>query len=464
MTLYMPLFRACRTSRTLIQLHTHLIVTGLQRNPLASTKLIESYAQMGFIKSSKLIFDNFLNPDSFMCGVLIKCCVWNGLFQEAIFMYQKIVYDMIQFNSFILPSILRACSAINDLGMGKKVHCRIIKSGIESDPFVETSLLSMYGEMGCLYNARKIFEEMSVRDMVSWSSIVSIYVQNGEASEGLNIFKKMTTEGVEIDSVTMFSISEACGELRLWRAGKSVHGFVVRRNNDHGALGSSLVAMYGKFGDLRSAELLFYSRICQSVSLWTAIIACYNQNGCFQKAVTTFIEMQESNVDMNTVTLMNIVSSCARLGWLREGKSIHGYVIRNNIDLDRDFLRSQLIEMYANCVKLNYAHAVFDMNKDRHIVSWNILISGYVREQMTNEAFTLFVQMFIHGMLPDSFALASVLSACGDIGFSKFGRQKPEISDVSYDGEFILETCMMSRRTFDNIEMWNIGDIFGMLD
>ncbi|XP_022878136.1 putative pentatricopeptide repeat-containing protein At1g69350, mitochondrial [Olea europaea var. sylvestris] len=425
MTLYMPLFRACRTSRTLFQLHAHLIVTGLQRNPLASTKLIESYSQMGYIKSSKLIFDNFLNPDSFMWGVLIKCCVWNGLFQEAIFMYQNIVYNMIQFNSFILPSILRACSAINDLGMGKKVHCRIIKSGIESDPFVETSLLSMYGEIGCLYNARKIFDEMSVRDMVSWSSIISIYVRNGEASEGLKIFRKMTTEGMEIDSVTMFSISEACGELRLWRAGKSVHGYVVRRNNEnyHGALGSSLVAMYGKFGDLRSAELLFYGRICESMSLWTAIISCYNQNGCFEEAVATFIEMQESNVDMNTVTLMNVVSSCARLGWLREGKSIHGYVIRNNIDLDRDFLRSQLIDMYANCGKLNYAHEVFDMTKDRHIVSWNILISGYVREQMTNEAFTLFVQMFIKGILPDSFALASVLSACGDTGFSKFGCQ-----------------------------------------
>ncbi|KAL2546680.1 putative pentatricopeptide repeat-containing protein [Forsythia ovata] len=425
MTLYMPLFRACRTSRTLIQLHAHLIVTGLQRNPLASTKLIESYAQMGFIKSSKLIFANFLSPDSFMWGVLIKCYVWNGLFQEAIFMYQKMLYNMTQFNSFILPSILRACSAINDLGMGEKVHTRIIKSGIESDPFVETSLLSMYGEMGCLNNARKIFDEMSVRDMVSWSSIISIHVQNGEASEGLEIFRKMTTEKMDIDSVTMFSVSEACGELGLWRAGKSVHGYVVRRDieNDDGALGSSLVAMYGKFGDLRTAELLFYNGIYQSVSLWTAMITCYNQNGCFQEAVETFVEMQGRNVETNTVTLMNIVSSCARLGWLREGKSIHGYVIRNNIDLDIDFLRSQLIDMYANCGKLNYAREVFDITHDRHIVSWNMLISGYVREQMVNEALTLFVQMFIQGMLPDSFALASVLSACGDIGFSKFGCQ-----------------------------------------
>ncbi|CAI9785269.1 unnamed protein product [Fraxinus pennsylvanica] len=165
------------------------------------------------------------------------------------------MYNMAQFSSFILPSILKPCSAINGIGMWKKVHSRIIKSGIESDPFVETSLLSM----------------------MNW---------NGQATEGLEIFMEMAREGMKIDSVTMFSISEACGELRLSRDRKSVHGYVVRRNveNDYGAL-------------------------------------------------------------------------------------------------------------------------------------------GYVREQMANEAFTLFVQMFIRGMLPDSFALASVLLACGDTGFSKIGCQ-----------------------------------------
>ncbi|KAK6114740.1 hypothetical protein DH2020_007009 [Rehmannia glutinosa] len=256
--------------------------------------------------------------------------------------------------------------------IGKKVHARILKSGFESDPVVETSLLSLYGETGCLYNARKVFDAMSTRDVVSWSSILSTYVHNGQASEGLEIFRKMVREGVEIDSVTMLSVAEACGELGLSRVGKSSHGYVVRRNigSDHEALGSSLVAMYGKFGDLCSAEKLFCNGVYQSVSSWTALISSYNQNGYYLEALGTFIEMLECKVEINSVTLMNVV---------------------------------------------------FDATQNKHVISWNILISGYVRAQMADEALSLFLEMLIEGILPDSFALASALSACGIIGLSELG-------------------------------------------
>ncbi|KAK6157862.1 hypothetical protein DH2020_012110 [Rehmannia glutinosa] len=424
MTLYMPLFKACTTLRSLTLLHAHLIVRGLQKDTLASTKLIESYSQIGSVHSSRLIFDTFPNPDSFMWGVLIKCHVWNGLFQEAISVYHDMLESLGELNEFIFPSVLRACSAINDLRQGKKVHARILKSGFESDPVVETSLLSLYGETGCLYNARKVFDAMSTRDVVSWSSILSTYVHNGQASEGLEIFRKMV-RGVEIDSVTMLSVAEACGELGLSRVGKSSHGYVVRRNigSDHEALGSSLVAMYGKFGDLCSAEKLFCNGVYQSVSSWTALISSYNQNGYYLEALGTFIEMLECKVEINSVTLMNVVCSCTRLGWLREGKSVHGYVIRNNVDLDKDFLRSSLIDLYANCGHLRYGRQVFDATQDKHVISWNILISGYVRAQMADEALSLFLEMLIEGILPDSFALASALSACGIIGLSELGCQ-----------------------------------------
>lgn len=425
MTLYMPLFKSCTNLRSISSLHAHLIVRGLQKDALASTKLIESYSQMGCVQSSRLIFDTYSCPDSFMWGVMIKCHVWNGLFGEAISVYHDMLASMAELSEFIFPSVLRACSAINDLMVGEKVHARILKSGFESDPVVETSLLSLYGETGCLRNARKIFDAMSTRDVVSWSSMTSTHVRNGEANEGLEIIMKMVREGVEIDSVTMLSVAEACGELGFVRGGKSSHGYVVRRHigSDHEALRSSLVAMYGKFGDLSSAEKLFHNGVYQSVTLWTSLISCYNQNGYYLEALRTFVEMLRCKVQSNSVTMMNILCSCARLGWLREGKSVHGYVVRMNLDLDRDFLRSSLIDLYANCGQLSYGHRVFDTTQDKHVVSWNILISGYAREHMSEEALSLFVEMLMKGILPDSFALASALSACGVIGLSELGCQ-----------------------------------------
>ncbi|KAM7487475.1 hypothetical protein LguiB_024959 [Lonicera macranthoides] len=424
MTLYMPLFRSCTTSRTLTQLHAHLIVTSLHKNQLASTKLIESYAQMGLLQSSTLVFHSFPNPDSFMWGVLIKSHVWYGFFQEAISLYHNMLHNLTQISSFIFPSILRACSGFGDLGTGQKVHGRIIKLGFESDPVVQTSLLNVYGETRCLSDACKVFEEMPVRDIVLWSSIISSHVQNGQASEGLELFCEMVVQGIEPDSVIMLSVAEACTELGLSREGKSIHGYVVRREiQGNGSIDNSLIAMYGKCGDLFSAKELFKNVVHPCTSSWTAMITCYNQCGCYKEALDIFVEMLVYNAEPNAVTIMGILCSCARLGWLKGGKSVHGFAIRKVIDPEHDLVGSALIDLYANCGNLRDCHKIFDTTRERKIVSWNMLISGYGREGMAEEALLLFVQMLKKAILPDSFTLASVISACGNVDFPQFGQQ-----------------------------------------
>ncbi|XP_023900372.2 putative pentatricopeptide repeat-containing protein At1g69350, mitochondrial [Quercus suber] len=424
MTLYMPLFRSCTTLRTLTQLHAHLFVTGLHKDPLASTKLVESYSQMGDLQTSRLVFETFPSPDSFMWGVLIKCYVWNHFFEESISLYHKMLYHQVQVNGFIYPNILRACSGFGDLGIGGKVHGRIIKCGFDTDAIVETSLLSMYGEMGYLYNARKIFDGMPMKDVVLWSSIISCCVENGEASEGLDLFHRMICQGVEPDSVTMLSVAEACGDLGILRLARLVHGQVVTREiKSEGSLDNSLIVMYTKCGDLHSAENIFRNVTQRHTASWTAMITCYNQTGCFQEAIDVFLEMQESKVEPNSVTMMVVICSCARLDLLREGKSVHCFVIRKALDADLDFVGPALIELYAECGKLNYCEEVLRVIGERNIVSWNMLISLYAQKGLLKEALVVFVQMQTRGLMPDSYGLASSLSACGSVSSIQLGYQ-----------------------------------------
>ncbi|GAA0161331.1 hypothetical protein LIER_17672 [Lithospermum erythrorhizon] len=424
MALYMPLFRACSTPRTLTQLHAHLIVNGLHNDHQASTKLIELYAQKGNLKSSKLIFNSFKNPDSFMYGVIIKCHVWNNLFQDSIFMYQEMVCKVDGISNYVFPSIFKACSGIGDLGLGQNVHGRSIKLGFESDIVNESAVLSMYGELGCLSYARRVFDKMIIRDVISWSSIVTSYVKNGEFERGLEIFGEMVLESGEIDAVSVLSVIEACGELGLCRLGKSVHGYVVRRCMlSDGSLESCLIAMYGKCSDLVSAERVFSGSGSGSTSTWTAMISSCNQVDAYEEGLRIFIRMMAANVEPNEVTLMSIICSCARLGWLREGKSVHGFIIRSDFGLDNDLLRSALIDLYANSGKVSDCYKIFDPSIDRHVVSWNMLISGFSQEGMWEEALMLFVQMLTQGITPDSFSLATVVSVSGNFECSEFGRQ-----------------------------------------
>lgn len=408
--------------RTLTQLHAHLFVTGLHKDPLASTKLVESYAQMGTLQSSRLVFETFPSPDSFMWGVLIKCYVWNHFFEESIALYHKMLYHQVQVNRFIYPSILRACSGFGDLGIGRKVHGRIFKCGFDTDAIVETSLLNVYGEMGCLDDARMIFDGMLIKDVVLWSSIISCYVENGYTSEGLNLFRRMVSQGVEPDSVTMLCVAEACGDLGFLRQARAVHGQVVTRAiKSDGSLDSYLVVMYNECGDLRSAERIFQNVTHRHTASWTAMITCYNQNGLFREAIDVFVEMQGSKAEPNSVTMMSIIRSCARLGLLREGKSVHCFVIRKALDADLDFLGPTLIELYAECG--NTCEGVLHALGERNIVSWNMLISLYAQKGLLKEALSLFVQIQTQRLMPDSYSLSSSLSACGNVGSIQLGYQ-----------------------------------------
>ncbi|XP_011018101.1 PREDICTED: putative pentatricopeptide repeat-containing protein At1g69350, mitochondrial [Populus euphratica] len=424
MTRYMPLFRSCKTLRQLNQLHAHLLVTNLSNTAQASTKLIESYAQMGSIKSSTLVFETYQNPDSFMRGVLIKCHVWSHAFEEAILLYNKMLCNEAQITHFVFPSVLRACAGFGDMFIGAKVHGRIIKCGFDNDPFIETSLLGLYGELGCLTDARKVFDDIPVRDLVSWSSIISIYVDKGEANEALEMFRLLVNERVKLDWVIMLSVTEACSKLGILKLAKSIHGYIVRRRVDTcEALDNSLIEMYSSCDDLYSAERIFVNMASKTLISWTSMIYCYNRSGWFKEAFEIFVKMLELKVEPNVITIMGVLKSCYGLSWLREGKLIHCYALKKGMTFQDDCLGPVLIELYAGCGKLGYCEKVLHAIGERNVVSWNTLLSINARQGLFEEALVLFVQMQKRGLMLDFFSLSSAISACGNVGSLQLGRQ-----------------------------------------
>ncbi|XP_057448153.1 putative pentatricopeptide repeat-containing protein At1g69350, mitochondrial [Lotus japonicus] len=447
MTLYMPLFRSCSSLRPLTQLHAHLVVTGLHRDQLASTKLLESYAQMGCLQSSRLVFYAYPSPDSFMFGVLIKCYLWNHLFNQVLSLYHHQIHkgsQLIQNCSFLYPSVLRAASGAGDLVSGRKMHGRIVKSGFSTDHVIGTSLLGLYGEFCCLNDARKVFDEMCDRDLVSWSSIVSCYIENGQPREGLEMFRSMVSEGIKPDSVTLLSIAEACAKVSCLRLAKSVHGYVIRKEMvDDARLNNSLIVMYSQCGHVCRAKGLFEYLHDPSTACWTSMISSYNQNGCFEEAIDTFIQMQELEVEPNEVTMINVLHFCARLGRLKEGKSAHCFILRKAMDAADLDLGPALIDFYAACWKISSCEKLLHLMGNNNIVSWNTLISFYAREGLNQEAMTLFALMFAKGLMPDSFSLASSISATASAGSIQFGQQiHGNVMKRGFMDEFVQNSLM----------------------
>lgn len=117
----------------------------------------------------------------------------------------------------------------------------------------------------------------------------------------------------------------------------------------------------------------------------------------------------------------SLLHDSAGKGSLKEGKLIHGHVIKCGLELD-SHLWVSLINAYSKCGTVVYAHRVLNMMPQRDVVSWSALITGFVAQGYGSDGVGLFCAMRREGVRPNEFALATCLKACSisyDVGFGK---------------------------------------------
>ncbi|MCI25788.1 pentatricopeptide repeat-containing protein mitochondrial-like, partial [Trifolium medium] len=181
-----------------------------------------------------------------------------------------------------------------DLVLTTRLHCQILKAK-PPDSFVLTSLVDSYSKCGKLDHARKVFDEIPDRNVVSWTSMIVAYVQNDCAEEGLMLFNRMREGFVDGNLFTVGSLVTACTKLGCLHQGKWVHGYVIKNGIElNSFLATSLLNMYVKCGDIGDARSVFDEFSISStydgddLVFWTAMIVGYTQRGYPQAALELF--------------------------------------------------------------------------------------------------------------------------------------------------------------------------------
>ncbi|XP_057861154.2 putative pentatricopeptide repeat-containing protein At3g23330 [Cryptomeria japonica] len=468
---YASLLQTCTQTKAIsegTQLHAHMLRSGIEKNRFLETKLVSLYVACGRIFNARLIFEKMCSENVFVWNEMIRGYAWNGPEEESLAMYYKMQEVGIKPNNYTYPIMLKACSSLLALEEGRQIHYDIIRNGLESDVYVGAALVDMYGKCGSVEEARQLFDKMSKRDVVSWNSLIAGYTQNGCAKEALQIFCQMQEADVKPSAVTMAIVLPACTQLADLKQGyaqngfgndalnlfhqmqlnnitpdfpsivsvlrgcahsasvqqgKSIHAYIVHSGFDEDInVGNSLVAMYAKFGTTEDAFQFFDSMPKRDVISWNAMIAGYAQNGHACEALTVYQHMQNQNVKPDVTTMVSVLPSCADLAALQQGKYIHGYILRNGLELSIS-MGNALIDMYAKCGRVQMAHRLFDRMAVRDIVSWNVMIGGYGLHGHSNEALQLFSQLQQDGIKPDHITFICVLSSCTHAGLVDEGRQ-----------------------------------------
>ncbi|PIA38813.1 hypothetical protein AQUCO_02700188v1 [Aquilegia coerulea] len=331
--------------------------------------------------------------------------------------------DEALWNRFAPKSVLKACSIIKDLNLGKQIHALVINTGFESDLFVANTLVVMYAKCGELLDSRRLFDGIPDRNVVSWNALFSSYVQNECCEEAVSLFGEMVLSGIKPNEFSLSSILNACTGARDYGQGRRVHGYLLRLGYDSDPFSANaLVDMYAKLGDLESAIAVFEKIADHDIVSWNAIIAGCVLHEYYDLALDLFVDMKGSGLMPNMFTLSSALKACAGLGVKGLGRQIHSSLIKMSIESDI-FVSVGLIDMYSKCSHMDDARLVFDSILKPDTIAWNAVISGYSQNNDDKEALSLFSKMHKEEPGFNQTTLSTILKSIACLQINDMGRQ-----------------------------------------
>ncbi|XAR58430.1 hypothetical protein NMG60_11013815 [Bertholletia excelsa] len=313
------------------------------------------------------------------------------------------------------PFLLQSFNSPSHLRSGQRVHAQVLSFGLNIDPFVHTSLISMYSvcgnlgfaqqvfneitrpdlaswnatvnanvKMGKIGVARKLFDEMPERNVISWSCMMDGYVRCGEYKEALGLFREMQrleSGGIKPNEFTMSAVLSACGRLGALEHGKWAHAYVDKCGmRIDVVLGTSLIDMYVKCGSIERAKWVFTKLgPNKDVMAWSAMISGLAMHGCSKECLDLFSEMtdHEMKVKPNAVTFLGVLCGCVHGGLVSVGES---YFNR----MSSEFGITPLIQHYGCLVDLYGRAGLIDkawetvksMPMEPDVLIWGALLNG----------------------------------------------------------------------------------------
>eukprot|EP01018_Ginkgo_biloba_P018849 Gb_21580 [translate_table: standard] len=468
---FTSLVQTCTDIKQLQQLHVHMLKSGLHENIKIVTSLISKYTLCGSMANARLLFDNHCQRDVFLWNTMIDGYVRNGLWEDALVLYYQMQTADIQPGKYTFPFVLKACAGLSSLQLGMDIHDDIVRTGLESDIFVGTSLVAMYAKCGSIELARQVFDNMSTRNVVSWNAMIAGYAQIGHVNETLTLFHQMQLLHTNPNSVTMCSVLRTCVQVSALQLGRQMHGYIISTGFESNVfVGTALIDMYAKCGSLECARKAFDKMSTKDVVAWNTMIAVYEQNGHANEALILFNEMQRQDIKPDLVTMASTLTVCAHLSALQHGKVIHGYIIKSGFN--SDVVDTALIHMYTKCGHIDFAHQLFDTMPSRDVVSWSAMIAGYAQNGHASEALALFNKMQLQDIKPDLVTVVSILPACAHLAALQQGKRIHSfVLRHGFESDVVVATALIdmyakcgsieiARQLFDkiserNVVLWN---------
>ncbi|KAF9621059.1 hypothetical protein IFM89_016083 [Coptis chinensis] len=337
----------------------------------------------------------------------------------------------------------------------KQIHTHMLKTGLVLDTISASRLLNFcaLSTSGDLLYARRVFQTIQSPNTFMWNIMIKGYSNDKNPEGAILLYNQMLHNSIQHTEYTFPFLLKACAKLARLEETEQIHSHIVKTGFSSDVYSAnSLLHAYAKSGKLVSARCLF-DRIAEgdivswnsmvdayvknkdieaacrlfnqmpvkNVISWTSVIAGCVTSGSFKDAIHLFQKMQIAGVIPDNTVMASILSACANLGALDQGKWIHAYIDKNQMQID-EVLGCNLVDMYAKCGDIVDALKVFRTIKNKGVHTWTAMITGFAIHGCGKEALELFRDMQKAGVEPNQITFTSALTACSHAGLLEEGK------------------------------------------
>ncbi|XP_021902840.1 putative pentatricopeptide repeat-containing protein At5g37570 isoform X2 [Carica papaya] len=360
------------------------------------------------MRYARHMFDKIPNSkNQFLWTSLIRSHVLHGQFSRSILLYARMHRKGVLPSRFTFSSVLNACARLPALLEGFVLDARKVFDMVDEKDIVSwTAMICGYTKMQMMGEARRLFDLMGEHNVVSCTAIVAGYANSGEMEAAKKLYDRM----VEKNSIT-------------WVA---------------------MIAGYGKCGDVGEARRVF-DEIREPNSLcWAAMVACYAQNGFAKEAIEMYEAMREEKVRITEVAMVGAISASAQLGDMEIANKLEQHIEEGCCDRTV-FVSNVLIHMHAKCGSKEQAWREFNKMKERDVISYSTMMSALADHGESEEVLSLFLKMQKDGIKPNHVTFTTVLNACSRGGLVEEGCKHFKLMVKNFRIEPLREhlTCMV---------------------
>lgn len=359
-----------------VQVHGQMIKYGHQNDCFVASVLLRLYASFGELVDAEKLFRRIDDKDIVAWNSMILAFAWREKGStHSMQLFKELRRTTLEIQGATLVAVLKSCEDKSDLPAGRQIHSLIVKSSLCHRTLVGNALVHVYSECRRIVDAYKAFVDIVWKDDGSWSSIIGTYTQNGMELEALELCKEMLVAGNTFTSYSLPLCISACSQLPAIDVGKQFHVFSIKSGYNHDVyVGSSIIYMYAKCGNVRDSEKVFGEQLEPNEVIYNAMICGYAHHGKAQEAIEVFGKLEKNDLTPNHVSFLAVLSACSHVGYVEDTLYFFTMMVNKYKVKPESEHYSCLVDAFGRAGRLEEAYQI--VQKDGSESAWRALLSA----------------------------------------------------------------------------------------